>query len=229
MYHIAICDDLPEERAVLKRLLSAFAAQRQLSFSIAEFSNGEALVADAGVDFDLVFLDIFMGGMNGMETAKNLRAAGVRTPIVFLTTSPDFAMESYEVVALSYLLKPVFEARLVTVLEQFLQNYHPRSVLLQGRLFMVEDLVFAESRNKKILLHFNDGGVAELLEKLDTVEAALSSRNFLRCHQSFIVNMDYVRCMEGESFQTILGVPVLIRKREFPAMRKKYYEYLTSL
>ncbi|MEG1682672.1 MAG: LytTR family DNA-binding domain-containing protein [Oscillospiraceae bacterium] len=228
MFHIAICDDLSADRRALQALLTELIARRRLQASFTAYDSGEALAASGG-GFDLIFLDIFMGGLNGMETAKLLRSAGMDTPLVFLTTSPDFAVESYQVEALSYLLKPVTAETLSAVLDRFLREYHPSHVLLQNRLFMADDIVSAESQNKTVLLHFKNGATATLSEKLDVVEAALRGRNFLRCHKSFIVNMDHVRHIEADGFQTTLDSFVPIRQREFAQIRKKYYEYLTSL
>ncbi|MEG2119568.1 MAG: LytTR family DNA-binding domain-containing protein, partial [Pseudoflavonifractor sp.] len=160
MYHFAICDDLQEDRSLIRSMLADFAAERAQPISCAEYASGEALMAGcigSGVRFDLIFLDIYMDGMDGMEVAHVLREAGVEAVLVFLTTTPDFAVQSYEVGALSYLLKPVAPEKLVAVLDCFLALCRPRSVFLQGRLFLTGDIVSAESCNKTILLHFKTG------------------------------------------------------------------------
>ncbi|MEG1632723.1 MAG: LytTR family DNA-binding domain-containing protein [Oscillospiraceae bacterium] len=232
MFHIAICDDFQEERETLKAILASLFEQRCLKASYEEYASGEELAKaciEPDCELDLIFLDIYMDGMDGLKTAEALRAAELDIPIVFLTTSPDFAIQSYDVAALSYLLKPLSREKLTAVMERFLQSYRPRSIFLQGRLFVSDDIVSVESRDKKVLLNFKNGATAELYEKLDTLEAALRGRNFLRCHQSFIVNMNYVRRVEDDAFITTLGTSVLIRKRELSQIRKKYFGYLTSL
>ncbi|MEG2120368.1 MAG: LytTR family DNA-binding domain-containing protein, partial [Pseudoflavonifractor sp.] len=193
------------ERETLISLLKQFSEAQEISLACTEYAGGEALTADCvvrGTEFDLIFLDIFMPGMDGMETARALRHAGVDRPLVFLSTSPDFAVASYDVAALTYLLKPLSPEKLAAVMERFLKSYRPQSLFLQGRLFVARDIVLAESQNKNVLLRFKDGSSCVLHEKLDTVEARLTGQNFLRCHQSFVVNMDYVCGVAGEAFQT---------------------------
>lgn len=228
---IAICDDDREARSGFRTLLAEAAGEQAQRFSLEEYDAGEALcvAARSGALPDLIFLDIYMDGMNGMETAKTLRAAGCDTPIVFLTTTADFALESYEVTAFSYLLKPVTAVKLAEVMDRFWRSYRPRSVLLQGRLYVLGDIVSAESRNKTVIFHFKNGTAVQMQERLDVVAQQLTGRNFLRCHQSFIVNMDYIKAVGDSVFITRIGTEVLIRKREFALMRKTYYDYLASL
>ena len=99
---VAICDDVEVERYVLKRQLMAYFRTTGGKVEVQEFQSGENLLADIEERFiwpDLIFLDIYMGELNGMDTARRLRAMGVQAPIIFLTASPDFALESYEVEA----------------------------------------------------------------------------------------------------------------------------------
>ena len=108
---IAICDDLYNERNMIQSLLTSIQNEEQkLEFNITQYEEGEALLMDMEEnlsEFDLVILDIYMDGINGMETARKIRENDINIPIVFLTASPDFALESYDVNAFGYLLKPV--------------------------------------------------------------------------------------------------------------------------
>ena len=227
VYRMGICDDVENDRIALRENLIETASSIGITLHFSEYASAEELL-DTEVQLDLLFLDIYMSGKDGMETARQLRANENTTNIVFLTTSPDFALESYEVTAFDYLLKPAHTEKLYAILERFLKVYRPRSILIQGKLFVVEDIVSAESQNKTVRFHFKDGTAAEITEKLDVVDAALASENFLRCHQSFVVNLDYVRGIEDCGFRTTLGTVILIRKREFSQIRKKYFEYITS-
>lgn len=229
--NIAICDDRKEEREKLSRLLSDFLSKRNICQSFFEFDSGEKLCcADAGVlgSLDLIFLDIYMGGMTGMQTAKKLRDNGVAAALIFLTTSPDFAVESYDVSALSYLTKPVDKNRFGKAMDRFLTVYRPKSIFIGGRLFIEDDIVFAESEGRTVILYFRDGTCAKITAKLDSVQQQLSESNFLRCHQSYVVNMNYITQVKDETFLTTLGLPVMIRKRDFPAMRKTYFQHIAK-
>ena len=109
MKRIVLCDDVELERQILKELLTLYFEEMGEEISVIEYESGEALITDVEeglLEADLLFLDIFMKNMNGMETARRLREMKRKGPIVFLTASPDFAIESYEVQASGYLLKP---------------------------------------------------------------------------------------------------------------------------
>jgi DNA-binding LytR/AlgR family response regulator len=230
--HIAICDDSADDRESLRRALRAFAAENTLDMQIVCAEDGVVLLSlepKLLSEIELIFLDIYMEHSNGFDVAKALRAKGVTVPIVFLTSSPDFAVQSYEVEAFSYLLKSAPQHKLKSLMERFLQSYRPRSIFLAGRLFVQEDIVFAESDLKNVTIYFRDGTSARVREKLDTVEQRLEGSSFLRCHQSYLVNLRHVRSVENETFLTTLDQPVLIRKRDFPELRKRYYDYLKSV
>jgi DNA-binding LytR/AlgR family response regulator len=232
LLNIAICDDLQEDRDSLKNVLAAFMYAKNYEIEIREYSDGIELLSEKAevlAGFDLIFLDIFMEHSNGMEIAKALRSGDIPAPIIFLTTSPDYALDSYDVEALSYLLKPFQAEKLDTVLERFLKGYRPKSVFLAGRLFVLEDIVFAESKLKTVYIHFKDGTHVELREKLDTIEEKIADKYFMRCHQSYFVNLNYIKRIENEAFITTLDTPVLIRKRDFPEIRKRYYDYLKGV
>ncbi|WP_369283935.1 LytR/AlgR family response regulator transcription factor [Oscillibacter sp. GMB15532] len=230
--HIAICDDSAHDRKSLCQALQAFSVENGLGAEIDLIEDGELLLAmepELLSEVELFFLDIYMERSNGFDVARVLRARRVAAPIVFLTSSPDFAVQSYEVEAFSYLLKPVPQGKLKALMQRFLQGYQPRSIFLAGRLFVQEDIVFAESDLKNVTLHLRDGTSARVREKLDTVEQRLKGSSFLRCHQSYLVNLRYVCRLENETFITSLDRPVLIRKRDFPELRKRYYDYLKSV
>ena len=125
MKKIVICDDVEIDRSILRHFLEKYFDDRGEEALVEEYSSGESLTADVEEGYlgmDLLFLDIFMNGINGMETAVKLRALSCTAPIVFLTMSPDFAVESYEVEASGYILKPFSASQLVRLLEKTLKT-----------------------------------------------------------------------------------------------------------
>ncbi len=128
MFHIAVCDDLQRDREeiclVLKEELEAFDADARFI----KFGSGNALLKaweKKKIDFHIVFLDIFMEGLDGIETARRLRASGYKEAIIFLTTTQDFAIEGYEVDAAGYLLKPLEKIKLRQLLKRLFKREKP--------------------------------------------------------------------------------------------------------
>lgn len=121
MKRIVVCDDNNTHRDLLKDMLAIYFSEIQEPIDIREYESGDALVAEAKEEYlkmDLLFLDIHMEGIDGIETARQLRRIGWRIPIIFLTESPEYAVESYEVQAAGYLVKPYSEEQLKETLER---------------------------------------------------------------------------------------------------------------
>ena len=163
MRTIVICDDVEIERLLLKEILSQYFEEINEEISIIEYDSGETLAADVEegyVDMELLFLDIYMKKLNGMETARKLRQLQCRVPIIFLTASPDYAIESYEVQASGYLLKPFSEEKLMKILNMILKTDMKRRVAIksrrQYRYPYTDDIVYIESNKHNVILHLAD-------------------------------------------------------------------------
>ena len=165
MGFIALCDDREAERKAVCRLLCSMTKLRQdFRLEVIEYGSGESLLLDLETDrwdFQLVLLDIVMKPLSGMETARQIRAMGRNVPIAFLTTSPDYALESYDVGAAGYLLKPVAQEKLAALLRKVLTPPDKPRVCVQAgrrrRYLFLEEIAFAESDNHSIRIHLTNG------------------------------------------------------------------------
>lgn len=203
MLQIGICDDAGELRlqlqAQLERLLEASATEHRFF----TFSSGEGLLSwldkHAG-ELDLVFLDIEMGGINGMETAKRLRASDASLQIVFVTGFADYVFDGYGVGALGYLLKPPSAQKLAEVLARAhssLQTREPELFFCRAgdanyRIDKSTILYFSSERRQVICV--TPARSYTFYGKLDEVEAELSE-GFVRIHQRYLVRAGAVERM----------------------------------
>lgn len=226
---IAICDDIDIERDMLCMMLQSFGEEQ----IIHHFSCGEDLLASP-VAFDLVFLDIYMNGMTGMEVAKVLKNNKSKALIVFLTSSPNFAVESYEVHAFDYIVKPLQPERLKTVWKRFLSLHRKRERFLllnnSGKTEKIayEQIEFLESDCHYVIIHMTDGTTVRILGKLDDFEQRIDDADFLRCHKSFLINMRFTESMDGD-FIMRSGTHVSYRKREKKHLQKIFNDYALKL
>lgn len=219
---------------MLKRQLMMYFQTNGGEAQIQEYESGEGLLADIEDGFmwpDLIFLDIYMGDLNGMDTARRLRDLGVKAPIVFLTASPDFALESYEVEASGYLLKPAEEEQTTAILHRLLKPELRKRISVkcrrQYRYPFVDEILYLESDRHTVTLHMLDGSEIETSEKLGDLEKIIDDPRFLRCHQSFLVNMDHITDVEDE-FMIRNGDQVPIRVRGRKEILDSYNNYFTS-
>ena len=231
---IAICDDVEVERFVLRRQLMAYFRTTSGEVKIREFASGENLLAEIEDGYiwpDLIFLDIYMGELNGIDTARRLRKLGVEAPIIFLTASPDFALESYEVEASGYLLKPADEQQTSAVLQRLMKANLPRRIAVKCRRHFrypfVDDILYLESDRHTVTLHMLDDSDIVTAEKLGDLERKIDDKRFLRCHQSYLVNMEHIVDVQ-EDFIMRNGTCVPIRVRGRKEILDAYNEYFMS-
>lgn len=235
MLRLAICDDLAGERETLRRFLEGYFAQSGHAYEITEYVCGEPLAADyedGDGCFDLIFLDIFMGGLNGVETAKRIRAYSENVPIVFLTTSPDFALESYDVQAMGYLLKPLQPEKAAALLGRFLREEYAeqqKTLLVReggrGGRIAYREILFVESQRNVLIVH-TKSRLHRIYRTMAELDAELCEHAFLRCHQSYLVNLAQVDAAEKTEFIMTDGTSVPIRQRDAKAIRDTYFAYL---
>lgn len=237
MLQIVLCEDSESQRKLLRELLEQHFANKQEEIEVHEYECGETLVADVEegyVSMDLLFLDIYMGEMNGMQAAHRLRELGCKVPIVFLTATAEFAVESYEVSAAGYLLKPYVKEKIEETVERVLKRTEDDSRRLafkskrQHRYVDLDNIMYIESDKHAIRIHLTDGSDIETSGKLGEIETAIDDKeSFLRCHQSYLVNMKYIRDVK-DAFVMSDGTTVPIRVRGRKNVTEQYFAYFNE-
>ena len=185
--------------------------------SIICFSCGEELLRyDKSID--ILFLDIQMEGMDGMETAKKLRSRNFKGYLIFVTVLEEMVFQSFEVQAYDYLVKPVEEKRFAKTMERLfasMQNVSEEKLLVQKgyerSIISFEEIVFAEVIDRKVYLHLVSSEVVDFYDKIENLEERLDSR-FFRCHRSFLINLKYLKSYKN-------GVAYMENGKEIPISR----------
>lgn len=237
MLFTAICDDLDLDRKHLTTLIQDYCTLSSYDISIMTFSSGENLVAyymDENIRFDVIFLDIYMGGDNGIKTAQKIREFDSYCKIIFTTTSTDHALDSFSVFPFNYLVKPITQdifnivfKKAVHTVDKEKQNSITVKTEAQIHTLLYQDIKFVGSFGRKIDIHTTQG-VVSFYSKLDIVEKKLNDLRFLRCHKSFLVNMDYIASVEDYSFVLKDKTMVGIKQRAYASIKKDYYAYVFS-
>ncbi|MDR3070772.1 MAG: LytTR family DNA-binding domain-containing protein [Propionibacteriaceae bacterium] len=217
---IAIVEDSVLELDALANYLEGYCSDRGIAAEIALFTTGEALLeAASGRDFDLLFLDIFLPGISGVELARHLRERDQNALIIFTTVSPDFQSEGFDVWASGYIVKPATPEKLARAMHacRFLLERASRVVKIPdsgGADIQVPaaDLVYAEVYYKRTVLHTTRGEFTTRVP-LTLLEERLGGTPFLRCNRSFIVNMSHVDDVLSDDLLMRNGDRVPIRQR----------------
>ena len=234
MLRIAACDDDEKERLRIAELLGRYREVKNAPLHFDVYRSGVGLLeAREQIPYDLLLLDILMPGLNGMDAAKEIRLTDGETKLIFLTSSPEFAVESYSVEAYSYLLKPVTSEKLFPLLDRlFSEQRQSEQVLTLMRPAGVMRIPFSklsvlEVSNKKLRFHLQDGSVKEVNGALSELEETLLSREeFVKVHRSYLVNMSQIQSLSAGELTTYAGQRVPVSRLLQTQVRDRYMNYL---
>lgn len=199
MIRIAICDD---SSAFLEQ--TKYMIERRDNYppniSVEMFEDGDTLIsAHAKKPFDIILLDVVMPLLNGIETAKELREKDKNVKIVFLTSSAEFAVDSYTVKASNYLLKPLKSEKLFLCLNELISELQstPRCITVKGidatHRISISDIEYIEAQGKHIIFSLVGNKTVKTSEPLYAYESILViDDGFFKCHRSYIVNIHYI-------------------------------------
>lgn len=232
MLNIAICDDNQSDMNTIAFLLRQYMSKKSIVYQIDPFPSAQDLIAEikGGSHYDIVFLDIYMDGLLGIDAAMILRQMDYNGKIVFHTASKEFAVAGYEVEASGYLLKPLNTDKLFKLMDRILCEKDIDSYRVQRRCHILNipynDILYVESSNSKCILHTVSSKEYNVYKKLDDIQAELDDSRFLRTHQSFLVNMNHIRRVSANYFMLFSGEGIPIRQRESRKIHKEYDEYI---
>lgn len=217
---IAVCDDLKTDREKILSLLFAYLDQNNLYAKIDEFESGETFLKSDLSCYSLVFLDIFMGGLNGMETAKKMIQQNRKTQIVFVSTSIDFAAEAFNIEALHYIVKPIEQPQVYHVLDKFFESFYSmRTVEVKvGRMeesVYLSDILYIEAKGKKTVIHMKTG-VLEASQSLSEMAQILPPGDFCMPIRWALVSMREIISMPSDKLKLSdqTEIPISRGKRE---------------
>ena len=224
---ISIVEDNEEHRKNLEQLLNEYGKNKSIVMEINTFVSGEDYQAHRKQDEDLVFLDISMGGQNGIEVAKKLRKLDNDVLIVFVTDLSQYALQGYQVSALDYILKPIDYSKLALLMDRVVRQIEKKgeqtkiSIKTDQGLYILlsDDLIYVEVIDHWLVFHMANGDTMKSFGSLKNVEALLDPRQFAKCNTCYLVNMKYIKLIQGYNlYLDNIEKPILIshpRKKEF--------------
>ena len=230
MIRIAICDDEKHMSDHIRAMASDFFRKKNREIQLRTFLSGEDLLNYDG-QIDILFLDIQMKGMDGLETARKLRADKFRGFLIFITVLKEMVFQSFEVQAYDYLVKPVDEKQFGKTMERLytsMQNASEGNLLVQQgyerRIVPKDEIVFCEIIDRKIYLNLTSGEVVDYYERIENLESKLDS-HFFRCHRSYLINLKHLKGYKNGTAYMDNGkeVPVSrLRSKEFSGVVLQY-------
>ncbi len=226
---IAICDD---EKIFLDSLEEKiYGILSKLDCEVIPFGSAEALLSSA-MDYDLIFLDIEMGGMDGMRAAKQIRETDFETPLVFLTSHTEMAIEGYEVNAFRFLKKPVEEEKLRQTLQdiQLMKASHKGVMIKAGGEEIVvipSEVLFLESDNNNVRIITSSGSITTRLKLSEAIEIFNRINDTIRkVHRCSAVNLDHVARLRDREAVLDDGSVIAVSRSCFADFKNALYEHV---
>ena len=219
----------------MNELLDRYRVERNEDITYAAFQSPFELLTEIekGIRPDILFLDVVMPGQNGMDVAKEIRQYDTNMKIIFLTSSPEFAVESYSVGAYFYQLKPIWEESFFRLMDAVLAECEKKkknSLILRSKdgitRINLQQLEYCEVLGRKLLFHLENGAVLESAGSLDDLAGQLMQySNFFRPHRSFLVNMEYIQNISSRSIKMVNDAEIPIPHGKCSEIKNTYMEY----
>ena len=229
---IAICDDEKN----IRELIANKVVKQYPDAEIIFFQSGEELLL-VDESIDILFLDIQMSGIDGMETARELRKKDKRVILVFVTAVEEYVFQAFDVGAFNYIVKPIDDGKFSDVLHRAVDEWSSqninekepevRYVLINNSgvhtKVILDEIVYAEVFNRKVVIHKLDGEI-EYYGKMSDLES-LAGESFFRPHRAYLINFKYVEKYDATTIYLERGT-VLMAKQNYPQFVKKYMKYI---
>lgn len=232
MLKIVICDDTPEEMLTVIHCTKTFFSRKGIDYRLDTFSSADDLLKSNNL-YDLYLLDVLMPGMTGIEMAEKLNTTDSTPAIVFITSSLESAVDGYRVNASGFILKPTSQANFDETMERVIEQ---KLTLKQEYLSVIHNRVpvkiplnriqYFENKLHRVSIVLEDNEIITVNLKLSQIQEMLQNESaFLRCHQSYIVNLDYVNQMEDVCFSMQGTHLIPISRSYYKECKNKYYHY----
>ena len=229
--NIAIVDD----EKIIREQISKLLIKYEPNCHIKTYETGRELLAEDS-NFDILFLDIQMDGINGIDTARELRKKQEDTILIFITGIRDYVFEAFDVAAFHYLLKPLEEEKFAKVFERAKAEAEKRKdrrnenifIKTKKRSFTINknNILYVESRRKKVEIH-TDREMIEIYAAMSEMERQLGN-GFYRCHRGYLVNMAHITEYETDRIRLSTGEEVYMAKERYDEFVKAYMRYLRN-
>lgn len=232
--HIGICEDDLIHIKILKNHIKEVIKSKNLPFEIYEFKSGEELIKNYPKYLDILFLDIQMEGLTGMDTARRIREFDNNVEILFTTSLNEYVYEGYEVRAYRYLLKPITYEIIERHLNECILNILEKSknfLIINNKnkliKIMLDDVLYMETEGRELVIHkINDAYKVKM--SMRKLEKLLQGKKFFRCHNSFMVNLDKIECID-KNIVYINKAQIPVSKHRIQSLKKELTNILGAI
>ena len=237
LYRIAICDDEISQIKNISDYLTRFSIKTDTEFQIERFTSGNELLKkyyNEKSPFDILFLDMEMPGLNGIETAEEIRRIPDRNVLIaFITSYPEYMQDSFDVQASQYFTKPVsyelFEQKLEKMLD-YINGLETNITVLSQKsgetILYLDDIICIEANKNSNLIITTQNEEIVIKGKINNYEKELANKYFISIHRSCLANMKYIRKFNADSLEFSTGKIVPVSRRKLSEIKEAFSKYM---
>ncbi len=230
--NIAICEDNASDANLLVNYIRKYCEHSCCQYKIMQYKIGEELLdAHSPGMFDLIFMDVYMEGLNGIEVVEQIRKTDALCDVVFVTASKSHSLESYRLQAVYYMVKPICENDVKIALRMCRRNLVQNSRYIEVMVnresvkLLLRNIVYIETFDRALLIHTKSHTYKTYL-KLDHLEKKAGGLPFIRCHRGFLINMNHIQKIEQFDFIMTGGQKVPIRKNGRADIKQAFADFV---
>ena len=238
MIRVGICDDDELIANRISFIIDRVTEEKNISIIKDVYYNGASLVRSIEKNksyYDLIFLDIEMEDMDGIEAAKQLRLTDELANIIYVTSYENYAIETFAVRPYQFVVKPFEDG----VIEKHFMDVYERVISDSDECFkfkfcnvyykvLLKEITYFESYRRSIIIHLYDGTEYKFYDKINNIESKLSNSkfDFLRIHQSILVNIKYIRTKRFGDIELMNGITLQISEKKRNIVNQQYLKHV---
>lgn len=242
MLRIAVCDDEMEVTDEVERCILKYGKENNIDFQVDKYSSGEALLK-ADQCFDVIFLDIIMNMMDGIETGKAIKNDNIKTQIVYITNFSDYSMSAHKVHAFDFIEKPIDYVKISSVLCDLVKYMSYRQETVEvirvkadsgaELIVNIDDILFFEYKeSRKVIMYTSDNKDegAVIRDTIYELYERLNKSKFFMPHKAFIVNFKFVRSAETKQGEITMtnGKSVHLSQKKRKKFKEELHKYMRA-
>ncbi len=234
MFNIAICEDESIQIEKIYEILKKFELNEGIKLNIDTFSSGEEFIENNFEKYDIVFLDIKMKELTGIEISKIIRKSNEKVKIIFITALEHYWPEGYTVNAYRYIIKPIKENELYNIIKDLIKiiNKNKEFILLKKddvlEKVLINDIKYLGIENRKVLVH-TINGVYSTYIPLGKWESELYGHDFYKPHNSYLVNFKYIKQINKNNVVLTDGELVYVSQRKYKEFKDNFIKYVNGI
>ncbi|WP_024620668.1 LytR/AlgR family response regulator transcription factor [Metaclostridioides mangenotii] len=231
MIKIAICEDEKYQQVLLKAHIEQIFKELSVKYSLDVFNSGEELLENYHKDIDIVFLDIQLNEINGMDTARKIRISDNKVEILFITSLIEYALEGYEVRAYRYLIKPVKYDDLKEYIINCIKEVDIKNKYImikeQGCRIKIDinEITYIEVQKENLTIHTLNQ-IYKIKGTISNIEKEINCSRFCRCHKSFLVNLEHVKSIKQYASILENSEEVPVSRYRFKETKDKFFDLI---